>query len=343
MTTRRPGPRVSAAPDDALRRSTGDGSLPAPNDASLLEQRDASLPAAGDPSPLQRRDASPAAGSDLSSGAVETSPGDDRYASPPHGGDSSPEYSCDWCEAPMKRRTRVDRFCSQRCRQAAWRFKQRAELQERYGEPMHLAYADPPYPGHADLYRDQPDYAGEVDHVELVERLQQYDGWALSTSAASLREILPLCPPFPRTRVSSWVKPIGVPSTTYGLHSTWEPLIVVPGRALRPGARDWFSAQPARGGGTLPGRKPLAFCAFLFRALGALPGDELDDLFPGTGIVTRAWREYSRGVCSSSSRRNDLVRTTRSCELATTRRAPLEGTRRQRPLATGERCEETSG
>ena len=29
---------------------------------------------------------------------------------------------------------------------------------------MKIAYADPPYIGCAHLYRDHPDYAGEVDH-----------------------------------------------------------------------------------------------------------------------------------------------------------------------------------
>jgi hypothetical protein len=37
------------------------------------------------------------------------------------------------------------------------------------------------------------------------------------------------------------------------------------------------------------GRKPLAFCAWLFDLLGMRPGDELEDLFPGTGIVSKAW------------------------------------------------------
>ncbi|WP_244295086.1 hypothetical protein [Paracoccus versutus] len=36
---------------------------------------------------------------------------------------------------------------------------------------MKIAYADPPYIGCAHLYRDHPDYAGEVDHVRLIERL----------------------------------------------------------------------------------------------------------------------------------------------------------------------------
>lgn len=158
---------------------------------------------------------------------------------------------------------------------------------------MRMAYCDPPYVGLAHYYRDQPTYAGEVDHAKLIPSLvDRYDGWALSASAASLRIILPLCPP--EARVCAWVKPIGVSSRTLGLHSTWEPLIVVPGRRRRPGRRDWLSAQPARGGGEkLIGRKPIAFCAWLFGCLGMLPGDELVDLFPGTGVVGRAWREVS--------------------------------------------------
>ena len=51
---------------------------------------------------------------------------------------------------------------------------------------MKLAYADPPYPGRAHLYKDHPDYAGEVDHERLVNDLvANYDGWALSTSAGA--------------------------------------------------------------------------------------------------------------------------------------------------------------
>lgn len=157
-----------------------------------------------------------------------------------------------------------------------------------------FAYADPPYPGLArKYYRNEPSYRGEVDHRELVASLTAagYAGWALSSSAAALRDVLPLCPA--GARVGAWVKPIGVPPATYGAHSTWEPVIVVGGRKRRPGIRDWLRAQPARGGGSLPGRKPIAFCAWLFDMLGMVPGDELVDLFPGTGVVTRAWEELS--------------------------------------------------
>jgi hypothetical protein len=159
---------------------------------------------------------------------------------------------------------------------------------EGFGVPLVFAYADPPYPGFArKLYGRE-----EVDHGALVRSLESsFHGWALSTSSKTLREVLPLCPP--RVRVAAWVKPIGVSSKTRGAHSTWEPVIYRPGRRLRPGFRDWLAAQPARRGGTLPGRKPVAFCSWLFRLLGMRPGDELVDLFPGTGIVSRSWRELS--------------------------------------------------
>lgn len=144
------------------------------------------------------------------------------------------------------------------------------------------------------MYKGHPDYAGEVDHKKLIASLlQSYDGWALSTGAYALREVLPLCPP--EVRVCAWVKPIGVSGQTYGIHNAWEPLIVMPGRQLRPGKRDWLSAQPARkGGSTLIGRKPEAFCVWMFELLGMLPGDTLDDLFPGSGIVGAAWKEVCR-------------------------------------------------
>jgi hypothetical protein len=40
------------------------------------------------------------------------------------------------------------------------------------GRALRLAYADPPYPGNAFLYRGHHDHGGEVDHAELIGRLQ---------------------------------------------------------------------------------------------------------------------------------------------------------------------------
>jgi len=116
-----------------------------------------------------------------------------------------------------------------------------------------------------------------------------YAGWALSTSAKTLHQVLPLCPS--EARVVAWVKPIGVSSLTYGMHNTWEPVIIYGGRQRRPGIRDWFSAQPAKlGGHDLMGRKPDTFCQEVFNRLGMQPGDVLDDLFPGSGAVMRSWK-----------------------------------------------------
>lgn len=202
---------------------------------------------------------------------------------------------CGWCPSLVDGRRA--KYCSRKCRQAAFRLRRRrGDPSSGAGAPPGLcfAYADPPYPGlSAKFYRGEPSYQGEVDHAALIASLRAvgYAGWALSTSSKALRDVLPLCPP--DARVCSWVKPIGVPRSTYGLHSRWEALIVVGGRKRRPGVRDWLRAQPARGWGTLMGRKPIAFCAWLFDCLGMIPGDELVDLFPGTGAVARAWAELS--------------------------------------------------
>lgn len=212
---------------------------------------------------------------------------------------------CGWCGGPLMGSR--GRYCCQRCRQTAFRLRRRRATVFEAGQPLRFAYADPPYPGLSrKYYRNEPTFAGEVNHAELIGDLETsgYAGWALSTSARALREILPLCPP--EARVCAWCKPIGVPSTSFGLHNTWEALIVVGGRQLPPGRRDWLRAMPARGGGSLPGRKPLAFCAFLFDALGMLPGDELDDRFPGTGIVARSWARMcaDRSLLASKPRPN---------------------------------------
>lgn len=205
--------------------------------------------------------------------------------------------SCGWCGASLITRRRSTIYCERKCRQSAFRLRRSsAQVATSPGAAPGLtfAYADPPYPGLArKYYRDQPDYTGEVDHAALIASLAAagYAGWALSTSSKALSDILPLCPR--GARVCAWVKPIAVPASTYGPHCTWEPVIVVGGRRRRPGVRDWLRAQPARNGGSLPGRKPAAFCVWLFELLGMVPGDRLLDQYPGTGIVGRAWRELS--------------------------------------------------
>ena len=54
---------------------------------------------------------------------------------------------------------------------------------------MKFAYADPPYLNQSKKhYKNHKDYAGEVNHKKLIDKLvKEYpDGWALSLSALSL-------------------------------------------------------------------------------------------------------------------------------------------------------------
>ena len=208
---------------------------------------------------------------------------------------------CRWCRAVPLTDIRAS-YCSRRCRQTAFRLRRRVALGEASSTPGRFAYLDPPYPGlSSKYYRDESTFAGEVDHRALIAETVAagYTGWALSTSARALRDLLPLCPE--GARVAAWTKPIGVPPATRGIHSTWEPVIVVGGRQRTPGVRDWLRAMPARHGGELMGRKPLAFAAWLFDLLGMAPGDELVDVFPGTGVVGRAWAELSSTPTADTS------------------------------------------
>ncbi len=205
---------------------------------------------------------------------------------------------CLWCRSSLE--VTQTRWCSKRCRQTAFRARRLLVVEDLGDTPKRLGYADPPYPGMSrKYYRDEATYAGEVDHVALVLRMAAFDGWAISTSEKTLQYVLGLCPP--GVRVAPWVKPHGVSGKTRGAHNAWEPVIYKPARLRRPGFPDWISTLPARGGGTLPGRKPLKFCAFLFRLLGASPVDELEDLFPGTGIVGKAFAEFKRASLEASA------------------------------------------
>lgn len=153
---------------------------------------------------------------------------------------------------------------------------------------MLAAYADPPYLGQAKRHYGSP----EVDHYQLLLQLATYDAWALSCSSPSLRTLLPLCPP--EVRVMAWVKPFCIYKPNVNPAYAWEPVIVKPGRQRsreQPTVRDWVAANVTLQKG-LSGAKPPAFCYWLFEVLNLEPGDELHDLFPGTGIVTECWEAY---------------------------------------------------
>lgn len=171
------------------------------------------------------------------------------------------------------------------------------------GVRVKFAYADPPYIGMAKKHYSADPLCAEVDHAELIDRLcRDYpDGWALSCHTPSLRILLPLCPL--DVRVGAWVKPFHVFKKGVRPAYAWEPVLFRGGRnknhppppkggkATTP--RDWVSANITLKKG-LVGAKPEPFCFWLFDVLGMTPEDELHDLYPGTGIVTRAWEQWKQ-------------------------------------------------
>lgn len=158
-------------------------------------------------------------------------------------------------------------------------------------QPIRIAYADPPYPGCSGLYKDHPDFDGEVDHAELVEKIRNYDGWILHTSASALLEVWSLCP---EARCAAWVKPFAAWKRNVYPAYTWEPVLFHGGRKVwgtRQTPRD-FIAEPITMKRGLTGAKPEKVCHWCFDLLGADPNDQIDDLFPGTGAVMDAWGTY---------------------------------------------------
>jgi hypothetical protein len=153
---------------------------------------------------------------------------------------------------------------------------------------IRAAYADPPYVGQAKKrYRCE-----EVDHRELIERLETYDAWALSLSSTSLRQVLPLCPD--DVRVAAWVKPFAAFKPNVNPAFAWEPVILKlarPRTRHQPTMRDWVSANITLERG-LCGVKPDDFSFWLFEVLNLRPGDQFFDLYEGSGAVTRAFRRW---------------------------------------------------
>jgi hypothetical protein len=155
-----------------------------------------------------------------------------------------------------------------------------------------MAYADPPYIGQAKRLYNCP----EIDHAELIQRLETEfpDGWALSLSSTTFKQVLAMCPD--EARVMAWVKPWASFKPGVGVAYAWEPVIVKGGRKRtrkQMTVRDWVSASCTLKRG-LAGAKPDDFCYWLFEVLNLQPDDEFHDLFYGTGAVTKAWERWRR-------------------------------------------------
>lgn len=162
---------------------------------------------------------------------------------------------------------------------------------------MRAAYADPPYIGQAKKhYKGHPDYAGEVNHEELIARLEaEFEGWALSASIKSLPVIMRLAPE--NVLTLAWVKPIAPPMGDHR-HYSWEPVVFRPIRKPATYERMHHIESPPqftfrdKPKGHVIGEKPEGFCMWVFRCLGLLPEDQLTDLYPGSGAVQKAWLKF---------------------------------------------------
>jgi hypothetical protein len=152
------------------------------------------------------------------------------------------------------------------------------------------------------LYRDQADYAGEVDHLALVGDLASYDGWCLHTSTPALPYVLACIAEVAQFRsgtegfrIMAWVKPFAAFKRNVSVAYAWEPVIVKSCRkpVVKAGMtyRDWVSESITLKRG-LTGAKPDAVCRWLFEVMGCERDDELVDLFPGTGAVSDAWERW---------------------------------------------------
>ena len=142
----------------------------------------------------------------------------------------------------------------------------------------------------------------EIDHASLIaQSMKDFpDGWVLAASSPSLRIILRMCPP--DVRIAAWVKPFCAFSAACGQ-------LIMGASSLRGGrnpsngfrrdsAAEWkagnakdFIAEPITLRKRLVGAKPQKVCRWILELLNAKPGDEIIDLFPGTGIMGTVARE----------------------------------------------------
>jgi hypothetical protein len=85
-----------------------------------------------------------------------------------------------------------------------------------------------------------------------------------------------------------WTKTFAAFKKNVRIAYTWEGVLFVPGRdSSKDGApvgRDHLSAPITMRKG-FTGAKPRVFCDWVLDLLGWIPGDELYDLYPGTGVM----------------------------------------------------------
>lgn len=162
---------------------------------------------------------------------------------------------------------------------------------------MKLVFADPPYVGCCKLYGH--DHGGSTEHPwdgrcwddiaahrDLIHWLNETaDGWAYSLTSQSLRHVLPATDTIPY-RVGSWTKPFAAFKKNVRIAYTWEPVLFSPARDRSadgaPVGRDHL-AEPITLRRGFTGAKPDRFNQWILTLLGHVDGDEVVDLFPGSG------------------------------------------------------------
>lgn len=159
---------------------------------------------------------------------------------------------------------------------------------------MRFAYADPPYIGQAKRHYQ----CEEVDHAQLIWKLYEEfpDGWALSASSTTLRVLLPMCEP--DIRIGAWVKSFCAFKRNVRPAYAWEPILFHGGRNPCNGYRATiperngkqttpkdFIVEPITLKKGLVGAKPKRVCSWILDLLNFQPGDTLEDLYPGTGVM----------------------------------------------------------
>lgn len=210
---------------------------------------------------------------------------------------------CEWCGGPIPPAARADaRTCKKSCRQALQRFRIAPASGAAGATPLRFGFYDPPYPGLAQRYYGDDERCAEVDHDELIRGARERfpDGWALCSSSRALEDLLAICRSVlgpNQVRTSIWNK--GPRSgISWRERDAYEVVIIFGGRPFKlepqhklENVLTWGGRQHSHPG-ALVGMKPAAFCEWVFRQLGALAGDYLTDVFPGSGAVMRSWLAY---------------------------------------------------
>lgn len=166
---------------------------------------------------------------------------------------------------------------------------------------MKFAYADPPYIGQAKRHYQ----CEEVNHASLVTKLltEFPDGWALSASSPSVRYLFNFMPY--GVRIGIWCKNFCAFKRNVRPAYAWEPVFFYGGRNPGNGHRapvpekngkqltpKDFIVEPITLKKGLVGAKPEKVCRWILELLNFQPGDELVDLYPGTGIMGHVAREF---------------------------------------------------